>query len=210
MKYIQILIGSAFVIFFISCTTKVAVKKSAENPYLAEKLKDAGMRIVYKPPAGFVETGIDEAVPFKYDYALKSLTDDIEIRYVIRPFIYYKREYEALKKQPGVVLVPLSDTDYLNDLLVIVMNLSGSPDNIKTVKNFPSEAVKMEFKADWGNSTFLVLNPSYDKKYKFCTIVTLHRKNRGDAYILYLGNDVRKMTEYLMNAPLFYNLQYLD
>ena len=200
--------GIAFSLFLVYSISGLYSETLENN--LATKLKDSGMIIQEKYPLGFLEANIDESIPFKYDYALKSEIHDFEIRYVIHPSIYKQKQYEELKKTSGVVLAPQRENDYLLDFANILINLSDNPENLKKGRDFPPDAVKKEFGADWGNASFLMLNPSYDKKFKMCFIITLYRKNRASAYILYLANDQTVLLDYLKDTKLYYNLRFAN
>ncbi|EQA45243.1 putative lipoprotein [Leptospira broomii serovar Hurstbridge str. 5399] len=172
-------------------------------------LSDSKVLIRQLVPPKFEVVPVDSEVPFHYDYALKSAELEIEIRYKIISIPAYMKEFEEFRKNnPKAVLVPPKKTDYLNQFILNLQNLAGKSENIFSTKPFPEKAVKEEFGADWGSNSFLKLDLSYDKKYKFCSMTVLHKDNVADIYIMYLSNDKEKLIKFLSGTYLYYNLIY--
>lgn len=80
-------------------------------------------------------------------------------------------------------------------------------------KDFPPEAVKQEFGADWGSTTIIeIQNDSFGTSYKYCMMTTLHKNDIADAYIFYLSdtkeNLMTLLTEYVAKTGAFYALKF--
>ncbi|WP_061216359.1 MULTISPECIES: hypothetical protein [Leptospira] len=206
-----------FVLVFISIlvfTDCVYLEKRRSRELVdnfQEVLKDSKVLIRQIVPPSFKPVPINRKVFFRYDYALISEVEGIEIRYTIHSIPARLKAFEELKRnRPDAILVPPKKDDYLTHFFVNLQNLTGSnPENIYHLKDFPKKSVKTEFGADWGNISYLGLNPDYDKDYQFCELVVLHKDDVADVYIMYLSKDREKLVKFVRETYLFYNVRFL-
>ncbi|PJZ26535.1 hypothetical protein CH352_05165 [Leptospira hartskeerlii] len=174
-----------------------------------EVLRNSGVLIRQIVPPNFTPVTIDPNVLFRYNYAIKSNVDGVEIRYRVESIPEYLKEFEDFKKKnPKAILVSPKKEDYLQEFVVNLQNLAGSPENIYSSRPFPSKAVKDEFGADWGSNSFLDLNPGYEEPYKHCLLVALHKDGVANVYIMYLSNDKEKLLKFVKGTYLFYNIRF--
>ncbi|EPG74366.1 hypothetical protein LEP1GSC058_2828 [Leptospira fainei serovar Hurstbridge str. BUT 6] len=187
---------------------KTRTRELAEN--FKELLRERKVLIRQIVPPKFSPVPVDPEVLFRYDYALKSVEAGIEIRYTIYSIpAYLKKLAEFKKNNPDAVIAPPKKNDYIPEFIMNLQNLAGTPENIFSSKPFPENAVKDEFGADWGSNSYLELNPTYDKNYKYCSLVVIHKDNVADVYIFYLSKDKDKLVKFLKETHLFYNLRFL-
>lgn len=164
-------------------------------------LDDCGMN--FTMPDGVKECKIIENDDMEYDYALKYPDKDFEVRYSIRPIRYKNYANEAMKNEIESQ-IPFRNSSYGIILQTVVLNISGGIEY--DVQAFDKDAVKMEFNADWGATTFVKLNSEFGKGYKYCMIVTIHKNDFADAYYFYLSNSMEKFMEYA--DPFFHTLRF--
>ncbi|WP_061256970.1 hypothetical protein [Leptospira interrogans] len=193
----------------VDCQTleKQQTRELTEN--FKRVLRETNILIRQIVPPKFNPVSVNPEVPFRYDYALKSEQDGIEIRYTIHSIPAYLEAFAELKKSnPHAILVPPKKTDYIDQFFVNLHNLAGGMENVFSTKAFPTKAVKDEFGADWSSISFLGLNPDY-KDYQYCELVVLHKDNVADVYIMYLSKDRDKLVKFVKETYLFYNLRFL-
>lgn len=161
--------------------------------------------LIFQKPTGFEETKIIENPKMKYDYAIKYQKKNFEVRYAIRPLDNLLRSYEEneMNKKPGDINIHPNKL-YLS--LLQVTNLNISSGELAEVTVFEKQAVKQEFNADWGATTFVEVNNQFGQKYRYCMIVALHKDNIADAYFFYLS-DTKDGFKKLMK-PAFNSLKF--
>jgi hypothetical protein len=164
-------------------------------------LNETGLNITI--PAGFIESKIIDNDDMGYEYAIKYPDRDFELRYSIRPIKYKQYANDTVRNemesQRG-----FRNTQYVTILHTIILNITGGVDY--TVQAFDPQAVKNEFNANWGATTFVELNSDFGKGFKYCMIVTIHKKDVADAYYFYLSNTKEKFSENM--EPLFHTLKF--
>ncbi|MCX6223017.1 MAG: hypothetical protein NTZ69_18765 [Bacteroidia bacterium] len=164
-------------------------------------LEECGMNV--NIPEGFVEAKIIENKDMNYEYAIKYPDKEFELRYAIRPIRYKKYSDETLKNEMESQR-PFRNSSYGIILQTIVNNITGGIDY--EIKAFDKNAVKKEFNADWGATTFVALKSDFGKGYKYCMIVTIHKNDFADAYYFYLSNTKENFSE--NEDPLFHTLRF--
>ena len=166
-------------------------------------LAECGMYI--EIPSGFIESEIVENDDMNYEYALKYPDKDFVIRYAIRPITYkvYANEdvKNELEEQKG-----FRNSQYEIIFKTVMLNLTGGKEYNYSV--FDTEAVRSEFNADWGATTFVDLNPDgeFGNGFKYCMMITIHKHDIADAYYFYLANT---KDQFMDNVdPLFHSLKF--
>ncbi len=164
-------------------------------------LGNCGMNV--NIPAGFREAKIVENDDMNYEYAIKYPDKDFELRYAIRPIRYKEYANDTVKRELEGQS-PFRNSSYGTILHTIVLNITGGVDY--EIQAFDKNAVKKEFNADWGATTFVVLKSDFGKGYKYCMIVTIHKDDVADAYYFYLSNTKENFSE--NEDPLFHTLRF--
>ena len=161
--------------------------------------------LTFQKPAGLEETKTIENRQMNYEYAIKYLKKKFEVRYAIRPLDDLLRDYKEKEKnkKPGDINIHPNKL-YSSLLQVTTLNISGG--QLPEVTLFDKQAVKQEFNADWGATTFVEVGEEFGQKYKYCMIVAIHKDNLGDAYFFYLSDSKDGFDE-LMN-PAFHSLKF--
>lgn len=164
-------------------------------------LDNCGMHV--NIPAGFVESKIIQNDDMNYEYAIKYPDKDFELRYSIRP-IRYKKYGNVKLKEEMESQRPFRNSSYGIILQTVILNITGGVEY--HFQAFDKDAVKNEFNADWGATTFVELKSDFGKGFKYCMIVTIHKDDVADAYYFYLSNTKDKFSENM--DPLFHTLQF--
>jgi hypothetical protein len=166
-----------------------------------ELLHDCDMHITIPPE--FEESSVKENGDMDYDYAIKYPDKDFELRYAIRPIRYKNYANDTIRReiesQRG-----FRNSAYGTVLQTIILNITGGIDY--KIQVFDKDAVKKEFNADWGATSFVDLHSDFGKGFKYCMIVTIHKNDVADAYYFYLSNSKDKFSENM--EPLFHTLQF--
>jgi len=164
-------------------------------------LGECGMNV--NIPAGFIEAKIIENGDMNYEYAIKYPNKEFELRYAIRPIRYKKYANDTVKNEMEGQR-PFRNSSYGTILQTIVLNITGGVDY--EIRAFDKNAVKKEFNADWGATTFVELKSDFGKGYKYCMIVTIHKDDVADAYYFYLSNTKENFSK--NEGPLFHTLRF--
>ena len=165
-----------------------------ESETLREFKKDLTLYALnFEKPEGYVETEVIDNHDLAYSYALLHEDVKLEIRYTL---FSIKNMIEQNKKSGGVSV----DPNKMYQALVTTNQLNLSGGNEYQVTRFDSEAVKEEFNADAGATTFFPLNSKFGEGYKNCMMVVLHKKDIADAFILFLFDDPEVFQNNAMDA----------
>lgn len=162
-------------------------------------------KLVFEQPAGTEIIAPIENRQMNYEFAVKYPGQNFEIRYAIRPMDSLLLQYEnnEKNKKPGDIF--LHPNKYHPSLFqATALNISAG--RYTDYTEFPKEAVKEEFNADWGATTFVPLGEEFGQKYQFCTMVAIHKENVADAYIFFMGNE--KVDFEKLVLPAFYSLKF--
>jgi hypothetical protein len=105
--------------------------------------------------------------------------------------------YEKCKKDTNCIMVHPNKI-YTGRIQANVLNMTGGQD--WEIGAFPPQAVKREFNADSGGSSFFEFNSEFGKGYKYGQMIYLHKDNVADVIITYMSNDKGSHSD-LMEIP---------
>jgi len=143
-----------------------------------EKIEHCNINFIQ--PEGFEETEIIENPDQSYDFAIKHKELKVEIRYFIRA--YDETEIEFNRTAPNIKGAMFMAT---------IMNMTHGKSS--EFEEFPPDAVKKEFGADWGATSIVELDCEFGKGYKYCTLTTIHKNDIGDVYVFYLYDEIEAL-----------------
>lgn len=166
-------------------------------------LNDYGMTLTV--PDGFAKTKVIPNDDMEYDYAIKYPDRDFELRYAIRPILWKTYANDTIRKEIESQR-PFRNSSYGTVLETIILNITGGKEY--QCRAFDKDAVKTEFNADWGATSFVELNSGFGKGYKYCMIVTIHKDDVADAYYFYLSNTKENFSANM--DPLFHTLKFVN
>ena len=141
-------------------------------------------------PKSFLPLGVRQNGDVEYDFAMKSKTDDIEIRYAIWSFDQMQQRNDL----------------YIGLLQTMSLNISGG--KLAQANHFKHEDVTIEFNADDGLTCVVPNNSEFGQGYKFCMINVIHKENIGDVYIFFLYDDYKVLFPFLLDDKVFHALKF--
>lgn len=149
----------------------------------------------YTMPPDFSETKVKGNRDLWYTFAIKDKHADFEVRYSVWSLKPELAQYEKCKRDTNCIMIG-PNVIYKGRIQSNVLNMTGGQN--WNIGPFPMVAVKNEFNADCGGSSFFEFNCEFGKGYKYGQMVYLHKDNVADVIITYMSNDKKKHSE-LMN-----------
>jgi hypothetical protein len=163
-----------------------ALEQLADVPFDA-LLREAGM--VLTPPPGFRSISLPVDTNIRFHLALRSGTDDIEIRYAIIPF-------------SGRWKSSFSDSDYDHLVFLASNGRSVHPGR------FPDEGVQTEFHADLGLATSFQPCDDFCNYFSLGQLVYVKEQRLGVGLICYLCNKLEALLPVITNTEYFTSLRF--
>lgn len=161
----------------------------------------AGLK--FEMPGGYKETVVKENKDLWYAFAIKNTTEDFEIRYTVWPLKSTIEEYKKCQLDTNCLMVN-PNKFYSGRIQANVLNMTGGENY--DIGPFPEQAVRNEFNADAGGSSFFEFNCDFGKGYKYGHMVYLHKDDIADVIITYMSNDKTKHPDLMMTA--FHSLAF--
>lgn len=183
------------------------VLTSFSSPDLPKTFTDLLDRanLIFQKTEGLEATKIIENRQMTYEYAMKYPKKNFEVRYAIRPLDNLLRDYEEKEKNKKSGDINTHQNRlYSSSLQAITLNISGG--QLPEIAVFDEQAVKQEFNADWGATTFVEVSKEFGQQYQYCMIVAIHKDNIADAYFFYLSNSKDGFEELMF--PAFHSLRF--
>ncbi len=140
-------------------------------------------------PRGFTAVPVVANGDVAYDYAVRSLTRKLEIRYRVIP--------AQEKGQP----IPL-------ELMVITMGLNISHGKRITPAEYAAADVRAEFHADTGWTGVVTLDSDFGKGYQWCLMSAIEKLGRGRAFVFFLYDNPDDLTEVFGTNDAFHSLTF--
>jgi len=161
-------------------------------------------------PEGFQEVAVKENPDMYYNFAMKLIGEEFEVRYTIMSLRKMCEDYKNTKNDSTRMMI---DPNKLHKSMVIanILNISQidmAKEPIPQITPFSPKAVKEEFGCEYGGSTFFKVNSTFSIGYKYCSFVVLHKDNVADVYISFLGKKKKKIPAWMFKA--FYALKFVN
>ena len=142
-------------------------------------------------PPDFTSTTVIQNGDVVYDFAIKSKTSSLEIRYRIWPV-------DKKQKNPNALFEPM----------LVTMGLNISDGKVMKPHPYPAESVKKEFGADAGSTGLTITHSDFGKGYKQCMISVIHKDDVADAYVFYLYNTQNEIMGAVTNEKVYHALRF--
>lgn len=146
-----------------------------------ELLNETG--VVLTPPEGFIPCATRDNSVFAYQYAHRSPSGDLELRYRIDSIPRLKEQRRIANE--GIEVLSSVDLNKLHKMayMAALFNLSGG--ETRAVHEHTPEVAREAFGADWAAACFFPLAdngfaPGYDAAVASC----FHKKDVADAYLI--------------------------
>lgn len=188
--------------FFLLVLTSFTTEKTTSG--FQEKLLKAKMN--FEMPKDFKEVPIISNMQMNYDYAIKHVEKNFEVRFALHPLDNMLKTYLEKEKNKQAGEINMSPNKlYQGSFVAIAMNIAGGK-MLKGSSKFQPEAIKAEFNADWGAMTMVEAGKEFGQDYKYCLMVAIHKDDVADAYYFYLANDQQTLKEQMQ--PVFHSLKF--
>lgn len=142
-------------------------------------------------PADFAPTAIIENDNVQYDFAIRSRSKKMEIRYLIVPINKNQSNKNAAYEQTLVIMAA-----------VISNGTSIQPNH------YPPRSAQKEFGADAGCTGMVSVNATFGKGYKTCLLSVIHKNDVADGYVFYLFDDKEDLIDVLADEKTFHALRF--
>jgi hypothetical protein len=182
------------VLWLLSIAAVCSVQSQTLPKNFQRLLQQASMR--YSIPPGFVPTPVIENGDVAYDFAVKSTTRKLEIRYRIRPL--EKRTNRNSQGDPGMMFNGM--------LMTMCLNISNG--ELVEPKPFPEASVRSEFGADAGSFCAVRTDSEFGEGYEKCSMSAFHKENVADAYVFFLFDDLKILSEALFTDQVYHALRF--
>ena len=176
MKYLILLV----VFSFLNVNAQ-----SNEEKIFTDEIAAYGLQ--FKMPPGYKSTKVKKNPNLQYSFAIVNADQTMEVRYSIFPLAKMVAEYEKSKSDPNVVMVNPNNL-YTSTMVTNGLNMTGGKKMVDIV-DFPKEAVRKEFNADYGGVALVEFDCEFGKGYKIGQFVLLHKDNVADVLITFMSND---------------------
>lgn len=197
-KMIGLLVLTVVLTAFTAPEGEGRIVKADEFQKFADTI---GLR--FTMPEDYTETYVKENGDLWYAFAIKDKQADFEVRYTIWSLKPTLAEYEACKLDTNCLMVS-PNVIYKGRIQANVLNMTGGLD--RNIGPFPPQAVKTEFNADAGGSSFFEFNCGFGTGYKYGQMVYLHKDNVADVIVTYMSNDKTTHSDLMMKS--FHSLRF--
>lgn len=163
------------------CADVLASGKAIPHSELFDRLiEESGMS--FTPPPGFVDIEPEVNPVQPYEGALRHVSGEVEIRYIIRPLGRISIDYTDPHNAAP-------EPDHLFPLLFesLTARLSGGGNTPQS--EYPQTEARDLFNADWASASAFDVNPEFSGSYSQALMVGIHRNGRADAYTVFLYNE---------------------
>jgi hypothetical protein len=183
-KLFGLITAAVFVTAFTSSGDKGKIVKVDEFKKFIDTI---GLK--FEMPAGYKETFVNENKDLWYSFAIKYNNADFEVRYTVWSLKPTIEEYNKCKLETDCSMVS-PNVIYKGRIQANVLNMTGGQNS--GIGSFPTQAVKKEFNADAGGSSFFEFHCGFGTGYKYGQMVYLHKDDVADVIITYMSNDKTK------------------
>ena len=190
-------------LFIVGIITFISYSFSVKPDQFSELLTRSDL--IFTQPENFTSVEIVDQNNMQYEYALKHNSKNFEVRYAIRPLDELLKTYEKKEKNKKEGDINIHPNKLYKTLLQsTTMNISGG--YLPEMVVFDSLAVRQEFNADWGATTYVEVGNAFGANYKYCITVAIHKNNVADAYLFFLSDNTENFDDIMLTA--FHSLKF--
>ena len=146
-------------------------------------------------PPGFVSIPVKANGDVAYDFAIRSQSRRLEIRYRVWPID------RSRGQSPG-------RANAIYTAMILTMGLNISKGELPETQDFPHESVRQEFGADAGQTTLVDCNSEFGQGYNKCMISVIHKDDVVDIYTFFLFDAREVISEALMTEEVFHAIRF--
>ena len=160
------------------------------------ELDDGGLVFRETLLKDFAPAPIIDNEHMNYELAARRAQPDLEIRYAIRTFDPSPREPTVA---PEAMAGPM--------LTATLLNITAQQSDILDFTEFPPDAVKNEFNADWGATALVIPKKEFSADFDTCMVVYIYKKRVG-AFMFYLFNSTSQDAAIKGWQDVYYALRF--
>ncbi len=191
-----------FVTFVLSAFTLVQDEKKIVKIDEFQSYIDP-LGLDFQMPENYEETYVRQNRDLWYSFAIKDKSADFEVRYTIWSLQSALEAYNKCLQEKNCTMIDPNNI-FQGRIQANVLNMTGGAGS--DIGAFPAKAVKKEFNADIGGSSFFDFHCSFGKGYKYGQMVFLHKDNVADVIITFMSND--KSTHSNLMDKSFHSLKF--
>jgi hypothetical protein len=176
----------------------------SELPLQSIRLLDRAKMTLIEPE-GFKRVESKQNKKMNWDLAYVHPHLKFEVRYAIHPMdniLKKYQEHESKLDSGGNIVHP--NRLYITTFKTTLFNITDGQSPSYTI--FSSAAAKNEFNADWGATAAVNVGKDFEKEYKYCYFVFIHKDNIGDSYIFCLADDLKLLNDEMVK--IIHNLKF--
>lgn len=151
--------------------------------------------IAFSLPQGFTSVPVVDNHDVQYDFAIRSKSEKLEIRYRIIPIGWYR-----ISANNGTSMM------YRAMLSTMALNISNGV--LPQMHDFRTTDVRKEFGADAGSMTAVSCHSEFGKGFQKCMINVFHKNKVADLYVFFLFDDIRMLNAALMTNEIYHALRF--
>lgn len=183
----------AFVVFSAHAQIPEAFKRQLEQNGLQ-----------FEMPAGYKAVPVIDNGDLQYSFAIVNEAKTMEVRYSIFPMKPLLDEYKKSLDDPNVTMIDPNKL-YIGINMSNGLNMTGG--NEPEIASLDPKAVKKEFNADWGGSSFFEFKCAFGKGWKYGLAVYLHKIDTADVIVTFMSNDNEKNSDLMESA--FHSIRFV-
>ena len=159
----------------------VAEATDAQSQKLFQQLlKEAGA--TYKQPDGFRDADAKLDAVFPYEKAIRHKTQQLEIRYTVRPLGRLKIDYDDPHNSAP-------EPNHLFPLMFDSITAKISAGGHTPSREYSRKQAKALFNADWAAAAAFDVDPQYSRGFSQGLLVAMHKNAMADTYVVFLYNN---------------------
>ena len=165
---------------FISWNSAVEATGAPSQKLFQQLLKEAG--VTYKQPDEFRDAGAMLDAIFPYERAIRHKTQQLEIRYTVRPLGRLKIDYDDPHNSAP-------EPNHLFPLMFDSITAKISAGGHTPSREYSRKQARELFNADWAAAAVFDVDPQYSKGFSQGLLVAMHKNARADTYVVFLYNN---------------------
>ena len=190
------IIGLLALTIIITAFTSSAEKGKIVHVEEFQKYIDT-IGLTFTLPQDYKETYVKENKDLWYSFAIKDKKEDFEVRYTVWSLKPTITEYEKCKLDTNCLMIS-PNLLYKGRIQANILNMTSGQN--WDIGPFPQQAVKKEFNADKGGSSFFEFNCGFGNGYKYGQMVYLHKDNVADVIITFMSNNKETHSDLMMKS----------
>ena len=181
----------AFLLLTPALAATASGSAQSSSALFEQLIEESGLR--FAPPPGFTVIAPEANAVLPYERALRHVSGELEIRFVIRPLgrivIDYNDPHNASP-----------EPNHLFPLLFESLTASLSNGGDTRDSQYPPSQARELFNAGWAAASVFDVNPEFSDDYTQGLLIGIHKDGQADAYTVFLYNEYSRVKEFVKGA----------